>query len=121
MFSKKCFTFILLLSFTSLLMATEDTNTTKEESALRIVPLITSSPLMGAGLGAAASYLGVANLNGGSFGEGDQSRHDDGWYSAGGIGSFYAIQQRTGVDLRLDLVTTSENEHSLHLMLNQSF
>lgn len=27
----------------------------------------------------------------------------------------------TGVDLRLDLVTTSENEYSLYLALNQAF
>lgn len=57
MFIRKCFTCIVALSFTSLLMAAEDTNSTIEESALRIVPLITSSPLMGAGLGAAVSYL----------------------------------------------------------------
>ena len=45
-----------------------------EEKALRIVPLVTSTPLTG-----------------------------------------------TGVDLRLDLVTTSENEESVYLTLNQAF
>ncbi len=36
-------------------------------------------------------------------------------------GMRYAIQRRTGVDLRLDLVTTSENDESVYITLNQAF
>ena len=67
------------------------------------------------------AFAGIAWLNGGSFGNDGQERDDDGTYWAGGIGARYAIQRRTGVDLRLDLVTTSENEESVYLTLNQAF
>ncbi|MEH6590490.1 MAG: BamA/TamA family outer membrane protein [Halioglobus sp.] len=66
-------------------------------------------------------FAGVAILEGGSYGAGGQERDDDGTYWAGGVGLRYAIQRRTGVDLRLDLVTTSENEESVYLTLNQAF
>lgn len=66
-------------------------------------------------------FYGVANLSGGSYGIDDRSRHDDGWYSAGGIGARYKIQQVTGVDLRLDFVRTNIGENSIYLMLNQAF
>jgi hypothetical protein len=67
------------------------------------------------------AFFGAAYLAGGSQGVDGNSREDDGWYSAGGVGMRYAIQQRTGVDVRLDLVTTSENEQSIYVMLNQAF
>ena len=67
------------------------------------------------------AFAGVARLNGGSYGEGGRSRDDDGTYWAGGLGVRYAIQRRTGVDMRLDLVTTSEDEESVYLTLNQAF
>lgn len=67
------------------------------------------------------TFAGIARLDGGSYGEGDRKREDDGTYWAGGIGLRYAIQRKTGVDLRLDLVTTSENEESVYLTLNQAF
>jgi hypothetical protein len=67
------------------------------------------------------AFAGIASLHGGSHGEGGRERDDDGTYWAGGIGLRYAIQRRTGVDLRLDLVTTSENEESVYLTLNQAF
>jgi outer membrane protein assembly factor BamA len=67
------------------------------------------------------AFAGVANLSGGSSGDGVGERDDDGTFWAGGIGLRYAIQQRTGVDLRLDLVTTSEKEESAYLTLNQAF
>lgn len=66
-------------------------------------------------------FWGLANLAGGSFGVDGNSREDDGWYSAGGLGLRYAIQAKTGVDLRLDLVRTSTGENALYLMLNQAF
>jgi hypothetical protein len=67
------------------------------------------------------AFGGVAELDGGSFGQGDRERDDDGMYWAAGVGGRYAIQSRTGVDLRLDLVTTNENEQSVYLALNQAF
>lgn len=67
------------------------------------------------------AFAGVAQLDGGSYGNNGQERDDDGTYWAGGVGMRYAIQRRTGVDLRLDLVTTSENEESVYLTLNQAF
>jgi hypothetical protein len=67
------------------------------------------------------AFIGAAELNGGSHGQDGRERDDDGWYYAGGVGLRYAIQRRTGVDLRLDLVTTSENEESVYLTLNQAF
>ncbi len=67
------------------------------------------------------SFFGVANLAGGSLGVDGRSRSDDGWYAAGGVGVRYAIQQQTGVDLRLDLVLTSKGDRALYLKLNQAF
>jgi hypothetical protein len=66
-------------------------------------------------------FAGIARLSGGSFGQGDRERDDDGTYWAIGVGARYALQSRTGVDLRLDLATTSENEVSVYLALNQAF
>ena len=66
-------------------------------------------------------FFGMANLSGGSFGVEDRSREDDGWYWAGGLGARFTVQPKTGVDLRLDLVTTSENVQSLYLKMNQAF
>ena len=67
------------------------------------------------------AFCGVATLQGGSYGTDGKSRQDDGTYANAGAGLRYAIQAKTGVDLRLDLVTTSENQQSLYLMLNQAF
>lgn len=67
------------------------------------------------------AFFGIANLTGGSEGVDNRSRDDNGWYTAGGVGVRYAIQAKTGVDVRLDLVTTNENEQSVYLMLNQAF
>ncbi len=71
-------------------------------------------------------FFGIANMSGGSIGITDedgnhQYREDDGWYSAEGIGVRYILQQVTGVDLRLDLVHTSEGQISFYLKLNQAF
>ncbi len=66
-------------------------------------------------------FAGVAQLSGGSFGQGGRERDDNGSYWAAGVGLRYAIQSKTGVDLRLDFVTTSEDEQSVYLALNQAF
>ena len=67
------------------------------------------------------AFGGVAQLAGGSFRQEGRVRDDDGTYWAAGVGGRYAIQSNTGVDLRLDIVTTSENEQSVYLALNQAF
>ena len=67
------------------------------------------------------AFAGVARLSGGSYGQGDRERDDDDSYWAAGVGGRYAIQSKTGVDLRLDIVTTSEDEQSVYLALNQAF
>jgi hypothetical protein len=67
------------------------------------------------------AFVGVAQLAGGSYGQDGRERDDDGTYWAAGVGGRYAIQSKTGVDLRLDIVTTSEGEESVYLALNQAF
>ena len=67
------------------------------------------------------AFIGAAKLHGGSHGEDGRSRYDDGWYYAGGIGLRYAIQSKTGVDLRIDAVTNSEGDESLYVTMNQAF
>ena len=49
-------TFLLLL-FATTAFAADDDSGEKTEKPLRVVPLITSTPLTGTGIGAAASYL----------------------------------------------------------------
>ena len=44
------------------------------------------------------AFAGIANLSGGSYGSGGDSRHDDGWHTAGGVGARYAIQPKFGTD-----------------------
>ncbi|MGI9309554.1 MAG: hypothetical protein ACR2P6_09840 [Gammaproteobacteria bacterium] len=66
-------------------------------------------------------FAGIAELAGGSYGQGERERDDDGTYWAAGVGARYAIQSRTGVDLRLDWAYTSESEDAIYLALNQAF
>jgi hypothetical protein len=66
-------------------------------------------------------FYGIANLTGGSYGVDGNSRDDDGWYTATGIGGRYALQPKTGVDLRLDMVRTGEGDYAFYLTLNQAF
>lgn len=67
------------------------------------------------------AFVGAAKLHGGSFGEEGRSRNDDGWYYASGLGIRYAIQKKTGVDLRIDFVNNSEGDQSLYVTMNQAF
>jgi hypothetical protein len=70
----------------------------------------------------AVAFAGIANLAGGSQGTGTGNRDEDnGFYYSGGVGLRYAIQQKTGVDLRVDIVTTNDNERSVYIGLNQAF
>lgn len=70
----------------------------------------------------AVAFAGVANLAGGSAGTGTGNRdNNNGWYYSGGVGLRYAIQQKSGVDLRVDIVTTNDHEQSVYIGLNQAF
>jgi hypothetical protein len=101
------------------------------EKALRIVPLLTSTPLTGTGVGLSASYLYQLDESsksqlqiGGQYSNTDSVTlfvRNNSFFNDDGIGLRYAIQSRTGLDLRLDVVTTSENEESVYLTLNQAF
>lgn len=51
----------ILLFATTTAIATDDDSGEKQEKALRIVPLVTSTPLTGTGVGAAGSCLYKAN------------------------------------------------------------
>lgn len=66
-------------------------------------------------------FFGMVNLAGGSYGDGENSRNDDGWYNAFGLGARYKIQPVSGVDVRLDVVRTSIEEIAIYLKLNQAF
>ena len=69
----------------------------------------------------AVGFFGLVNLAGGSYGDGVNSRDDDGWYNAVGLGARYKLQQITGVDIRLDFVRTSLDDYAVYLKLNQAF
>lgn len=70
----------------------------------------------------AVVFAGIANLSGGSSGTESGSREENnGYYYSGGVGVRYAIQKRSGVDLRVDIVITNDNEQSIYVGLNQAF
>ena len=57
----------------------------------------------------AVAFAGGAQLEGGSFGDG------------AGVGLRYAIQQKAGVDLHLDIVQNNDGETSVYVGVNQTF
>lgn len=65
----------------------------------------------------AVAFVGMAELQGGSLG----GREDDGFYYSGGVGLRYAIQQKAGVDLHLDLTENNDGEFSVYVGVNQAF
>lgn len=70
----------------------------------------------------AVAFAGLANLAGGSTGSDSGNRdNNNGYYYSGGVGVRYAIQQKTGVDLRVDVVMTNDSETSVYIGLNQAF
>jgi len=67
------------------------------------------------------TFGGYANLSGGSSGTAQGSRNDDGNYYSGGVGAHYIIQEKAGVDYRVDLATTNKNGYSIYATINQAF
>ncbi len=71
----------------------------------------------------AVVFAGGAQLAGGSVGDGEGNNRDEnnGFYYSGGVGLRYAIQQKAGVDLHLDLATSNDGEFSVYVGVNQAF
>jgi len=71
----------------------------------------------------AVVFAGGAELAGGSIGDGqgNDREEDNGFYYSGGVGLRYAIQQKAGVDLHLDLATSNDGEFSVYVGVNQAF
>jgi len=67
-------------------------------------------------------FAGVANLAGGSVGEGGGNRDkDNGNYASAGLGVRYTIQEKAGIDYRVDFAYTSTDEYGLYATVNQAF
>ena len=56
-----------------------------------------------------------------SLKEGNNRDEDNGLYYGAGVGLRYAIQQKAGVDLHLDVVTNNDGETSVYVGVNQAF
>jgi len=69
------------------------------------------------------AFAGVADLQGGSIGDGEGNNRDEdnGIYYSGGAGLRYAIQKKAGVDLHLDVATSNDGEISVYVGVNQAF
>jgi len=69
------------------------------------------------------SFADALELAGGSVGDGqgNNREEDNGFYYSGGVGLRYAIQQKAGVDLHLDLATSNDGEFSVYVGINQVF
>lgn len=69
-----------------------------------------------------AAFAGIASLNGGSKGNEFGNRDgDNGIYSSVGAGFRYALQEKAGVDYRVDIAYTSTDDYGLYATINQSF
>ncbi len=70
-----------------------------------------------------AAFAGYANLSGGSKGTGPTANRDrdNGNYVSGGVGVRYTIQEKQGVDYRVDFATTSTHDHAIYANINQAF
>ncbi len=68
------------------------------------------------------SFAGAANLSLGSQGTGIGSRNsNNGNYFSGGFGVHYVLQKEVGIDYRVDLAYSSDNEASVYATINQAF
>lgn len=77
------------------------------------------------------AFAGAANLSGGSKGTTYQTPNgntktfnrdgDNGNYYSGGLGIRYTIQPEAGIDFRVDMAYSSENEASIYAQINQAF
>jgi len=70
----------------------------------------------------AVAFIGGAQLSGGSKGNAGGNRDsNNGFYYSGGVGLRYAIQQKAGVDMHLDITTNNDGEQSIYVGVNQAF
>ena len=69
------------------------------------------------------AFIGGAQLAGGSKGDGAGHNRDgdNGFYYSGGTGLRYAIQQKAGVDMHLDVAGNNDGEISIYVGINQAF
>jgi len=69
-----------------------------------------------------AAFAGYANLNGGSAGTDLGNRDEDnGHYYSGGVGVRYTIQEKQGIDYRVDFAATNTNDYAIYANINQAF
>ena len=68
------------------------------------------------------AFAGAANLSLGSEGTttGNRDSNNGNFYS-GGVGVHYILQEKVGVDYRVDLAYSSDNEISVYATINQAF
>ena len=76
----------------------------------------------------AVAFAGIAQLSGGSKGTTSgignitfNRDSDNGTYYSGGVGARYTLNQKQGLDFRVDLVQNSKSETSLYAQINQAF
>ena len=69
-----------------------------------------------------AAFGGYANLSGGSKGTqiGDREA-DNGNYYSGGVGVRYTIQEKQGIDYRVDFAATNTDDYAIYANINQAF
>ena len=68
------------------------------------------------------TFVGAANLSLGSKGTQNGNRDsNNGNYYSGGMGMHYALQKEAGIDYRIDLVYSSDEEVSVYATINQAF
>ena len=69
-----------------------------------------------------ALFGGYTNLSNGSKGNEYGNRDaDNGDYFSGGIGLRYTLDKKSGMDYRIDLVTTNKDEQSIYASIKQAF
>ena len=70
-----------------------------------------------------AAFGGYANLNGGSKGSSPENNRDadNGHYFSGGIGLRYTIQEKQGIDYRIDFAVTNTDDYAVYANINQAF
>ena len=68
------------------------------------------------------AFAGFANLSLGSKGTASGNRDsNNGNYYSGGMGIHYILNEKLGVDYRVDLVSASTGEYSVYANINQAF
>ena len=69
------------------------------------------------------AFGGFANLSGGSKGDGNGNNRDgdNGNYYSGGVGAHYILDEKQGLDYRVNVAYTNEDELSVYASINQAF